>query len=134
MLDTGEDIKRRKILAITAANQLKIIFNNKKLTPETKMKAFRAYVEPIFLCNYKIWNITPSQVVKTTNAFQRRLLRTLKWPDIVKNEDVYRKTAATEWSNIIRKERLKWFGKVIRTATSRQTNVNLVEHYQIRLS
>ena len=134
MLDTGEDIKRRKILAITAASQLKIIFNNKKLTPETKMKAFRAYVEPIFLCNYKIWNITPSQAVKTTNAFQRRLLRTLKWPDIVKNEDVYRKTAATEWSNIIRKERLKWFGKVIRTATSRQTNVNLVEHYQIRLS
>ena len=134
MLDTGEDIKRRKILAITAARQLKIIFNNKKLTPETKMKAFRAYVEPIFLCNYKIWNISPSQAVKTTNAFQRRLLRTLKWPDIVKNEDVYRKTAATEWSNIIRKERLKWFGKVIRTATPRQTNVNLVEHYQIRLS
>ena len=101
MLDTCEDIKRRKILAITAANQLKIIFHNKKLTRETKMKAFRAYVEPIFLCNYKIWNITPSQAVKTTNAFQRRLFRTLKWPDIVKNKGVYRKTAATEWSNII---------------------------------
>ena len=48
MLDTGEDIKRRKIPAIAAANQLKIIFYNKKLTPEAKMKAFRAYVEPIF--------------------------------------------------------------------------------------
>ena len=35
MLDTGEDINRRKILAITATNQLKIIFDNKKLTPET---------------------------------------------------------------------------------------------------
>ena len=42
MLDTGEDIKQRKILAITAANQLKIIFDNKKLTPKTKMIAFRA--------------------------------------------------------------------------------------------
>ena len=105
MLDTGKDIKRRKILAITAANQLKIIFDNKKLTPETKMKAFRAYVEPIFFYNCKIWIITPSQAVKTINTFQRRLLRTyvlnVKWSNIVKNEDVYRKTAATKWSNII---------------------------------
>ena len=104
MLDTGEDIKRRKILAITDANQLKIIFNDKKLTPETKMKAFRAYFEPIFLYNREIWTITPSQVIKTINTFQQRLLRTYvlnaKWPNIVKNEDVYRKTAATEWSNI----------------------------------
>ena len=118
MLDTGEDIKRRKILAITAAYQLKIIFDNKKLTLETKMKAFRAYVEPIFLYNCEIWTITPSQSVKTINTFQWRLLRTyvlnVKWPNIVKNEDIYRKTAATEWSNIIRKRRLKWFGKVIR--------------------
>ena len=54
--------------------------------------------------------------------FQRRLLRTYvlnaKWLNIVKNKDVYRKAAATEWSNIIRKRRLKWFGKVIRAAES----------------
>ena len=47
MRDTGKDIKRRKILTITAANQLTIVFDNNKLTPETKMKAFRTYVEPI---------------------------------------------------------------------------------------
>ena len=94
MLDTGEDIKWRKILAITAANQLKITYDNKKLTPETAMKAFGAYVEPIFLYKYEIWTITPSQAVKTINAFQRRLLRTyvlqVKWPNIVKNEDLNR--------------------------------------------
>ena len=99
ILDTGEDIGLRKILAIAAANQLKIIYNDKKITPETKIKA-----------------------VKTINTFQRRLLRTYvlnaNWPNIIKNEDVYRKTAATEWSNIIRKRRLKWFGKVIRADES----------------
>ena len=75
------------------------------------MKAFRAYAKPTFLYNCEIWTITPSQTVKTINTFQPRLLRTYvlnaKWPTIVKNEDVYRKTAATEWSNIIRKRRLK---------------------------
>ena len=110
MLDTGEEIKRRKIIVKAAANQLKIIFDKKKLTAETKMAIFLYYCE--------IWTITPSQAVKTINAFQRRLLRTyvlnVKWANIVKNEDVYRKTAATEWSNIIRKRRLKRFGKVIR--------------------
>ena len=122
MLDTGKDIKQRKILTITAANQLKIIFDNKKLTPVTKMKAFRAYVQSIFLYNCEIWTTTPSQVAKIINTFQRRLLRTYvlntKWPNIVKNEDIHRKTAATEWSNIIRKRRLKLFGKVIRADES----------------
>ena len=66
MLDTGEDF----------ANLLRIIFNNKNLTPETKMKAFRAYDEPIFLYNFEIWTIIPSQAIKAINAFQRRLLRT----------------------------------------------------------
>ena len=127
MLDTGEDIKRREILAITAANQLKIIFDNKKLTPETKMKAFRAYVESIFIYNCKIQTTGPSQAVKINNAFQWRLLTTyvlnVKWPNIVKNEGVYRKTAATKWSSTIRKRRLKWFGNVIRankTNTSKE--------------
>ena len=101
MLDKGENIKRRNILAITSANRLKIIFK----TPGTKAKAFRAYVEPILLYNCEICTITPSQAVKTVSAFQRRLLRAyvlnIKWQNIVKNEDVDRKTAALEWSNII---------------------------------
>ena len=49
MLDTGGDIKQKKILTITAANQLKIIFGNKILTPRTKRQAFRPYFEPIFI-------------------------------------------------------------------------------------
>ena len=47
------------------------------------MKAFRAYVEPIFLYNCEIWTIRPSQAVKTIHAFQPKLLRTyvlnVKW-------------------------------------------------------
>ena len=86
------------------------------------MKPLRVYFGPISSCNCKIWTVTPSQAVKTINAFQRRLLRTyvlnVKWPNIVKNEDVYRKTAAAEWSNIIRKRILKWFRKVIRADES----------------
>ena len=38
MRDTGEDIKWRKILAIEASNQLKIIYDNKKNNSRNKNK------------------------------------------------------------------------------------------------
>ena len=47
------------------------------LTPETKMKAFRAYFEPIFLCNGKIWTITPSQVIKNHLCIPAETLESL---------------------------------------------------------
>jgi hypothetical protein len=43
MLDTKEDIKRRKSLAITAASKLNNIFNNKRLTITTKTAVFKTY-------------------------------------------------------------------------------------------
>ena len=86
------------------------------------MKAYRAYVELIFFYKCEIWTVILSQALKTINTFQRRLLRTyvvkVKWPNIVKNKDVCKKTAATECSNIIRESKLKWFVKVIRAGES----------------
>ena len=113
MRDMGEDIKWRKILAIEASNQLKI-YDNKNESTESM---FWAYF-PLQLRNLD--NNTFSS--RTIIPFQRRLLRTyalnVKWPNIVKNEDVYGKTAPTESSNIIRKRILKWFGRVIRAGES----------------
>ena len=70
MLASNEDIKQRKVLAITAANIKQAISDGKNLTPETQMTAFRVYIEPVFLYNCKIWTITFSQAESTINAFQ----------------------------------------------------------------
>ena len=90
LLDTSEDIKRRKMLAINAANKISAIFENKRLTIKTKMKAFDAYIKPIFLYNCEIWTITASCAEKMIDGFQRRLLRTyvlnVKWPKILKTK------------------------------------------------
>ena len=83
MLAKNEDTKRRKFLAINAVNIKQAIFDNKKLTPKAKMTAFKAYIEPIFPYNYKIWTITSYQAENTISAFQQSLLRTymlnVKW-------------------------------------------------------
>ena len=73
-LDTTEDIKHRKTLAITAANNLQTLFFNKKLTLQTKVSALLAYIEPIFLYNCEIWSVTNSQAENIVDPFQRRLL------------------------------------------------------------
>ena len=51
LLDTEEDIKTRKILAINAANNLRRFFEKDKLTINLKLKLINTYIEPIFLCN-----------------------------------------------------------------------------------
>ena len=117
------------------------------------MTAFRAYIEPIFLYNCEIWTITSSQAETTINPFQQCLLRTyvlnVEWPNTARNEEVYRRTKAIEWSTTIQKRRLQWFGSVIRRdnlTTARRalnyaiapipeipwkTSINLAEYYRI---
>ena len=75
ILDTGEDINGRKILAITTANQLEIIFDNKKLTPETNMKHSEHMWAYFPLQLLSLDNNTFSNL-KNINAFQRRVLMT----------------------------------------------------------
>ena len=46
--ETQNDIKKRKALAINAANKLKNLFLNKDFTIIVKTKLFKSYTTPIF--------------------------------------------------------------------------------------
>ena len=54
---------------------------------------------------------------RKVDSFLRQIIRTfvlnVQWPTIVKNE-IFTKTKLEPWSIIIRKMRLKWFGKIAR--------------------
>ena len=93
LLDTTSDIKRRKALAISAIGNMKFIFCS-KLSIEIKVRAFKCYVESIFLYNCELWTHTTT-TESMIDSFHRRLLRdavhNVKWPKIMKNEDVYKK-------------------------------------------
>ena len=51
LLDTQNDIKRRKVLTINAANRLRHLFLDKDITINVKTKLFKSYIAPIFLYN-----------------------------------------------------------------------------------
>ena len=57
LLDTQNDIKRRKVLAINATNKLKHLFLNKGVTISVKTALFKSYIIPIFLYNSELWTL-----------------------------------------------------------------------------
>ena len=119
LLDTEEEIKRRKALAINAANNLRHFFNNKHLTIATKIRIMNTYIEPIFMYNSEIWTTNKSHEL-SIDAFQRRLIRKyvfdIKWPKTISNQQLYEKSKASSWRKKITLRRLKWFGKLANLA------------------
>ena len=117
LLDTENDITRRKYLAMNAVIKLKHIFDNKKISISTKVITFNSYIQSIFLYNSELWTIT-KQLSIQIDSFQRKLIRTfilnVKWPIIVKNEDVYEQTKISPLTKTIKYRRLKWFSKLAR--------------------
>ena len=132
LLDTQKDIKRRKVLAINAANKLKHLFLNKDVTISVKTTLFKSYITPIFLYNSELWTLT-NNMQRKEGSFQRRIIRTfvlnVRWPTIVKNEEIFTKTKLELWSIIIGKRCLKWFGKIARMDPS--TSARSALHYAL---
>ena len=129
-IDTQNDIKRRKILVINAANKLKHLFLNKDVIMSVKTKLFKSYTTPTFLYNSELWTLTNNMQSKI-DSFLRRINRTfvleVRCPSIVKIEATYAKTKLKLWSIVIGKRRLKWFAKTARMDPSTPARSTL--HY-----
>jgi len=116
LLDTIEDIKRRKQLANIAFIQYKPILTNKKIELKTRIRIFNAYITSIFLYNSEIWTLTKT-LEKQIDSFQRNLLRkilNIHWPHTISNEKLQEITKETNWSKTIKVRRLLWLGHLYR--------------------
>ena len=116
LLETSEDIKRRKGLASAAMNKIRHITKDRNITTSTKIRAFNAYTTSIFLYNSETWTINKT-TEKTLDSYHRRQLRNainIKWPEKISNIDLYKKTGETPWSTTIAKRRLRLYGHVMR--------------------
>ena len=108
LLDTEHDIARRKILATTAYNQLKQIFESKKVQIPTKVRLLKSQVESISLYNSELWTLT-KKLENTMDVFQRNLLRkvlSIKWPNKISKKQLYERMNIDEWGKTIKERRL----------------------------
>ncbi len=70
LLDTEQDIKRRKSLAISTYNKMKNILENRKTSIPTKKRIFKCYIESVLLYNSELWTMT-KKLNDDIDVFQR---------------------------------------------------------------
>ena len=108
LLDTEEDVKRRKVLAMNVVNSMREIFF-KDINIEFKVRSFNCYVSSVFLYNCETWTLTKT-LENTIDSFQRTLLRiavlNVKWSNIATNDAVYAVTRQIPWSQVITRREL----------------------------
>ena len=116
LLDTNEDIKRRKRLATVAFHKLKFILKSKRTSILLKTRIFTAFITSIFLYNSELWTLN-NKLEHNIDVFHRSLLRQMlkiNWTHKVTNIELYNKTNQEKWSNIIKTRRLNWYGHLMR--------------------
>ena len=116
LLDTENDINRRKGIAIAACDNMKDIFYKNKNSTAVKMRCFQAYVAGIFLYNSEVWTVTELLNHKI-DVFQRKLLRrilNIKWTRKISNIKLYEIAKSEPWSVAIKRKRLSFLGHVMR--------------------
>ena len=127
--DTISDIKSRKSKAMTAFTQYIHILTNTKLSLAIRNRLFNAYIRSIFLYNSELWS-TNKKINNIIDTFQRRLYRKIlqiKYPQVIRNTEVYSRFKEIPWSELIRQRRLKWIGHLHRLPADTPVRVALSE-------
>ena len=116
LLDTEEDINRRKRLARAAYDKIRPALEDKKLDNKIKISIFNTMISSIFLYNSEIWTMTKAMQEKI-DTFQRNNMRrilNIRYPRKIRNEDLYKITKQQPWSEKVKRRRLSFFGHIAR--------------------
>ena len=133
LLDSREDISRRKTLATAAFhNMYKVWIRRHKLSEEKLLKLYNTLVLPILLYNCGTWGVTQKDI-DSLDAFHRRQLRHLlgiKWEDKITNEELYNRCHCRPISNNITAARRRLFGHILRLDINTPAQVAMTEYFK----
>ena len=132
MIDTEEDIKRRKGITSGAMDRIKYISKDRKLGTNIKIRAFNAYASSIFLYNSETWTVNKA-TEDSLDSYHRRLTRqaiNIKWPQKISTVDLYQQTGETPWSTVVRRRRLRLYGHLLRLPEETAVRSALTEYHR----
>ena len=116
-LGDAEDVLKRKQLAAGKLKEMNNIWiRNQQVSRKTKIRLYKAIVKPVLLYNASTWGLNKSDE-ESLNSFHRQQLRkvlNVKYPDRMKNKEVYRITDERPISLQIIQSRWKLFGHILR--------------------
>lgn len=99
----------------------KRVWENKKLTINTKVKVYHSCVLSTLLYGSEAWILSSSQERKL-NTFHMRCLRRLlgiTWQDRIRNEDILERAGTRSMQCILKQKRLRWLGHICRMEDGR---------------
>ena len=121
-LDMGLEVNRRMALAASVfARLIDRVWENGKLTIETKMSVYKACVLSVLLFGSEAWTVYARQEEKL-NCFQLKHLRKIlgvKWNDFITNADILQRADMPSMLTFLRQHRLRWLGHVHRMPDGR---------------
>ena len=97
------------------------VWENKKLTTQTKVGVYRACIVSTLLYGRQFWATYAGQE-KRLNNFHMRFLRrilSIKWTDKVSNNEVLERAEIPSMFTLLRHRRLRWLGHVHRMKDGR---------------
>ena len=121
----AKEIETRLSKASKTFNMLRnIIWYRKTVSTQAKLRIFRTCVLPVLLCGSEVWSTTVAQEARL-NVFYLKCLRTLvgaNLGDRIPNTKLLKITGTPELAEILRRNRLGWFGHVNRMNNSDGTH------------
>ena len=133
LLDTKEDIKRRKILATAAfKNMYKLWIRRHKLTEKRILMLYNTLVLPILLYNSGTWGVNQTEL-NGLDSFHRHQLRKLlgiKWEDKVSNKQLYTRCQCGPISKNIIAARRRLLGHILRLDLNTPAQVAMQEYFR----
>ena len=106
----GNDITGRLGKAQSSFASLRSIWKSKQYSLRTKVRIYNSNVKPVFLYGSECWGVIESDM-KKLNLFHNRCLRRICgifWPNVISNEELYKKTSSSSVVNQIKYRRLRW--------------------------
>lgn len=113
---TIEDIGNRINKAKGAFAMLRPIWKSRELNTNTKLRIFNTNVKSVLLYGCETWK-TNKQLISRLQTFVNRSLRNILriwWPQVISNEELWRRTHQTPIDIEMRRRKWKWIGHTLR--------------------
>jgi hypothetical protein len=92
------------------------VWRNNEISTRTKLRIFRSSVKSVLLYGSETWKVakTPtSNLHMFVNRCLRKILN-IHWPEVISNEELWRRTEETEISKLIKRRKWNWIGHTLR--------------------
>jgi hypothetical protein len=96
----AQDVAQQIQNANGAFVQLHPMWRNNKISTRTKLRIFRSNVKSVLLYGSETWKVTKTTISKLQtfiNCCLQKILN-IQWPEVISNEELWRRTEDTEIS------------------------------------